>query len=85
MNLWCSEQVQQLERHRQRIVAELFNELSKAPHRLIPLEVWEPLDGADTAARRVCDYIAGSCHPSPRFAAPTSELAEPPAAQVERS
>jgi len=50
-----------------------------------PLARILPRHFTDTAARRVCDYIAGSCRPSPRLAAPTSELAEPPAGQVERS
>jgi dGTPase len=56
-------EVQQLERRGQRIVTELFDELVKAPQSLIPREAWDSLDDADTAARRVCDYIAGMTDP----------------------
>ena len=51
--------VQQLERRGQRIVDALFDEIIKAPAQLVPKSAWEALDQSDTAARRVCDYIAG--------------------------
>jgi dGTPase len=56
-------EVQQLERRGQRIVKELFAELSAKPQKLIPKAAWESLDGNDSVHRRVCDYIAGMTDP----------------------
>jgi dGTPase len=56
-------EVQQLERRGQRIVKELFTELSAKPQKLIPTAAWESLDGGDSVHRRVCDYIAGMTDP----------------------
>lgn len=56
-------EVQQLERRGQHVVGALFDEMIKAPEKLIPKATWEAFDEHDTAARKVCDYIAGMTDP----------------------